>query len=230
MPEPFSSPRHDAARIAILVSGLGRNLHAIAQACTAGHIAGRVVGVLSNRADAPALLRARNAGLDCRVVAHVEYTDRAAFDTALADALDALQPDIVVLAGFMRVLGATFVERFRGRLINIHPSLLPKYPGLHTHRRALEAGDAEHGATVHFVTEELDGGPPVIQGRVRVQDQDTSESLAERVMTQVESRIYPQAIAWMARGELVLREHGAFLRGVPLAEPLQLADLEEAFR
>jgi phosphoribosylglycinamide formyltransferase 1 len=230
LPDPGSSPRPGAARIAVLVSGQGRNLQALSEACDARQIEGAIVGVISNRADAAALLRAQAAGLPFLAIPHRDYADRAAFDAALGDALDALRPDIVVLAGFMRVLGPAFVRRFLGRLVNIHPSLLPKYPGLHTHRRALEAGDAEHGATVHFVTEELDGGPPVIQGRVSVQADDTPDTLAERVMTQVETRIYPQAIAWMARGDLVLREGRVLLGGAPVETPRQLVDLEAAFR
>lgn len=224
-------PPEPHARIAVLVSGRGRNLEALIQACGDGRIPGELVGVLSNRADAPALARAQGAGIPIRAIPHGDFPDRERFDLALAEALDALRPDVLVLAGFMRVLGPAFVRRRLGRLINIHPSLLPRYPGLHTHRRALEAGDAEHGATVHFVTEELDGGPAVIQGRVSVQPQDTPELLADRVMTQVEIRILPQAVAWMATGQLRLRADGRpELRGRVLASPLQLSDLDEAFR
>jgi phosphoribosylglycinamide formyltransferase-1 len=219
------------ARIAVLVSGRGRNLDALMQACGDGRIRGDLVGVLSNRADAPAVDRARAAGIAAVVIPHVAFADRDAFDAALGSALDALQPDIVVLAGFMRVLGSGFVRRWSGRMINIHPSLLPRHPGLQTHRRALEAGDREHGATVHFVTDELDGGPAVIQGRVSVQPQDTAELLGDRVMTDVEIRILPQAVAWLADRQLCLRGDGrAALRGRPLDNPLQLSDLDEAFR
>lgn len=219
------------ARIAVLVSGRGRNLEALIQACGDGRIRGEVVGVLSNREDAPALSRARDAGIHTGVVVHGEFPDRESFDLALGDALAALRPDIVVLAGFMRVLGQGFVRRQRGRMINIHPSLLPRHPGLHTHRRALEAGDPEHGATVHFVTDELDGGPCVIQGRLSVQPQDTPDLLADRVMTDVETRILPQAVAWMAERLLNLGEDGrAEWRGRALDSPLQLTDLDEAFR
>ena len=218
------------ARIVALVSGQGRNLQALIDACNAGHIAGDLVGVLSNRAAAPALARAQAAGIVTRVVAHDDYPTREAFDTALAARIDALEPDIIVLGGFMRVLGDAFVQRYTGRMINIHPSLLPRYPGLHTHQRALEAGDAEHGATVHFVTEQLDGGAPVIQGRVSVQAQDTPEILASRVMNEVEIRILPQTVAWMAQGSLSLRDTRALLRGKMIESPLQLADLDEPFR
>ncbi len=219
------------ARIAVLVSGQGRNLQALIEACIARRIPGPgIVGVLSNRAAAPALDRAREAGIPTQVIAHQDWPSRAAFDQALTAALDALQPDIVVLAGFMRVLGDDFVRRYAGRMINIHPSLLPRHPGLDTHRRALEAGETEHGATVHYVTRELDGGAPVIQGRVSVRPQDIPENLASRVMNEVEIRILPQAVAWMADGALCLRGSQAVLRGVPIRTPLQLSDLEDPFR
>lgn len=220
----------EARRIAVLVSGQGRNLQALIAACADGRIAGRIVLVLGSRADAPALDRARTAGIETRALDHSAFADRERFDDALAAALDAAQTDLVLLAGFMRILGAGFVRHFAGRLLNIHPSLLPRHPGLHTHRRALEAGDAEHGATVHFVTEELDGGPSIIQGRVRVRTEDTEDTLAERVMQDIEVRIYPQALAWIARGDLALREGRVLLRGKPLPAPLQLDDLEAPFR
>ncbi|WP_366518899.1 phosphoribosylglycinamide formyltransferase [Panacagrimonas perspica] len=213
-----------------LVSGQGRNLQALIDACSAGHIAGDLVGVLSNRAAAPALARAQAAGIATRVVPHDDYPDREAFDTALAASIDAFEPGIVVLGGFMRVLGDAFVQRYTGRMINIHPSLLPRYPGLRTHQRALEAGDAEHGATVHFVTGQLDGGAPVIQGRVSVQAEDSPEILASRVMNEVEIRILPQTVAWMAEGALSLGDTRALLRGEAIETPLQLADLDERFR
>lgn len=219
-----------SARIAVLVSGQGRNLQALIQACADGRIPGHIVGVLSNRTDAPALRRAADAGLLTLALPHGAFPDRAAFDAALAEAVDAWSPDIVVLAGFMRVLGAPFVQRFAGRLINIHPSLLPRHPGLDTHRRALDAGDTEHGATVHYVTEALDGGPPIIQGRVSVRTEDDVDQLAERVMNQVEIHIFPQVVAWMARGELRLRGARAEWRGAPLDAPLGMDTLEVAFR
>ena len=224
MPEPRE------ARIAVLVSGQGRNLQALIEACASRRIRGSIAGVLSNRAQAPALARAHAAGIPARTIAHADYPERAAFDAALSAALDELRPDVIVLAGFMRVLGPAFVQRHAGRLLNVHPSLLPRHPGLHTHQRALAAGDREHGATVHFVTEELDGGPPVIQGRVSVRSQDTPDTLADRVMTEVEIRILPQTVAWMAEGHLALRGACAELRGRVLTAPLQLADLDEAFR
>lgn len=213
----------------MLISGAGRNLKAIIRACEDGRIAGRIVGVLSDRADAPGLQFARRAGIESRVVLASGFSDRSQFDAALLETLDAWAPDMVVLAGFMRILGADFVQRYRGRLLNIHPSLLPHYPGLRTHQRVLENGDAEHGATVHFVTEELDGGPAIIQGRLMVDPQDTEQTLAERVMQQIELRIYPQAVAWMANGALRLGENGPELNGRTLKSPRGLADLQEGF-
>jgi phosphoribosylglycinamide formyltransferase-1 len=219
-----------AARIAVLISGQGRNLQAILDAVAAGRMPAVVAGVVSNRADAPGLERAGAAGVPAVVVPHAQYAERAAFDAALVDALEALRPDIVALAGFMRVLGNVAVRRLRGRVVNIHPSLLPKHRGLRTHRGVLEAGDAEHGASVHYVTEELDGGPVAVQGKFSVRPQDNEQVLAERVMQEIELKIYPQALAWMARGELRYTPRGLLFRGQPLAAPLSLADLEPGFR
>ncbi|TXH06166.1 MAG: phosphoribosylglycinamide formyltransferase [Nevskiaceae bacterium] len=216
--------------IVVLISGQGRNLQALIEAQQAERIAGRIAAVVSNRADAPGLERAREAGILTEVVPHADYAQRDVFDAALAAVIGRHHPDIVVMAGFMRVVGDEFIRRFRGRMLNIHPSLLPKYPGLKTHQRVLEAGDAEHGATVHFVTEQLDGGPAVIQGRFSVNPQDTAETLAERVMRDIELKIYPQAVAWMARGELKLDSEQVWFRGKRLVRPLGLDDLDEEFR
>ncbi|MFA5938496.1 MAG: phosphoribosylglycinamide formyltransferase [Sinimarinibacterium sp.] len=217
-------------RIAILISGRGRNLQALVEACADGRIEGRIVLVLSNRADAAGLQFARQRGIETAVLSHREFADRAAYDRSLMAVLDRRAPDLVVLAGFMRILTPEFVAHYRGRLLNIHPSLLPRYPGLDTHRRALEAGDAEHGATVHFVTEDLDGGPAIVQGKLNVQAQDTEASLADRVMTEIELKIYPQAIAWIARGDIALDAAGVHFRGRHLQAPLGLDDIEDAFR
>jgi phosphoribosylglycinamide formyltransferase 1 len=217
-------------RIAVLISGQGRNLQGILDGVAAGRIPAAIAGVISNRGDAPGLARARAAGVRADVVPHTEYAERARFDAALGTVLESLRPDLVALAGFMRVLGDDFIARWRGRIVNIHPSLLPKYRGLNTHRRVLEAGDAEHGGSVHYVTAELDGGPVVIQGRFSVQAQDNEQSLAERVMRDIELKIYPQALAWMARGELQYTAAGVQFRGRPLAAPLTLGDLEPEFR
>ncbi|MDE0853166.1 MAG: phosphoribosylglycinamide formyltransferase [Nevskia sp.] len=217
-------------RLVVLISGRGRNLQALIEAQRAGHIPAQFAAVISNRDDAAGLDYARQAGIVAEVLPHARFPGRAAFDAALAQRLRELQPDIVALAGFMRILTDDFVREFEGRLLNIHPSLLPKYPGLDTHRRALEAGDAEHGATVHFVSPALDSGPAVIQGRFSVRPDDDAASLAQRVMEQIELKIYPQAVAWMARGELRLDQGAAVLRGRRLSAPASLADVEEAFR
>ena len=217
-------------RVVVLVSGSGRNLQALLDHAAAGTLEASIVGVLSNRADAYALERARLANVPAMCLPHQNYPERADFDRALADAVSALAPDIVVMAGFMRVLGDAFLERFAGRMLNIHPSLLPRHPGLRTHDRVLEAGDLEHGATVHFVTPELDGGPRIIQGKFRVPAQHTAAMLAEKLMTEIELRIYPQAVAWFARGELGLEAGRVKFRGVPLDAPLSLQDLEDPFR
>ena len=220
----------ESPRLIVLISGRGRNLQALIEAQRAGHLPVEFAAVISNRTDATGLDYARDAGIPAEVLPHAQFPDRAAFDAALAEHLRELRPDIVVLAGFMRILTDGFVREFEGRMLNIHPSLLPKYAGLDTHRRVLEAGDAEHGATVHFVTPTLDSGPSVIQGRFSVEAQDDAASLAQRVMERVELKIYPQAVAWMARGELQLQNGAAVLRGRRLAQPATLADLEEAFR
>ncbi|MDR3214646.1 MAG: phosphoribosylglycinamide formyltransferase [Azoarcus sp.] len=186
--------------IVILISGRGSNMEAIVRAGAPG---ARVAAVISNRADAAGLAFAAKAGVSTDVVAHTDYAGRACFDAALQAAIDAHDPDLVVLAGFMRVLGADFVRHYEGRLLNIHPSLLPAFPGLHTHRRALAAGVRVHGATVHFVTPELDGGPVVIQAAVPVLPGDSEDSLAARVLAE-EHRIYPQAVRWFVEERLTI--------------------------
>ncbi|MGQ0585604.1 MAG: phosphoribosylglycinamide formyltransferase [Gammaproteobacteria bacterium] len=218
-----------APRIVVLISGQGRNLRAILDAVAARRLPATIAGVISNRADAAGLERARAAGVPAVVVPHAAYAQRADFDAALVAEIEKLRPDVVAMAGFMRVLGDPAIRRLAGRLVNIHPSLLPKYPGLRTHRRVLEAGDTEHGASVHFVTEQLDGGPVAIQGQFSVRPQDNERTLADRVMQDVEVKIYPQALAWMARGELELAGGAVRFRGRPLAAPLTLADLEAEF-
>jgi len=193
--------------IVILVSGRGSNMQAIVEAALPGV---RIAAVISNRADAGGLAYASQRGIETAVVDHKTYPDRAAFDTALADCIDGFQPDLVVLAGFMRVLTDAFVRRYEGRLINIHPSLLPSFPGLHTHRRALEAGVRVHGATVHFVTPTLDCGPIIVQAVVPVLPDDDEARLAGRVLAQ-EHRIYPQAVRWFVDGRLTLDAAGRVL-------------------
>ncbi|MDD1960929.1 MULTISPECIES: phosphoribosylglycinamide formyltransferase [Pseudomonas] len=202
--------------VVVLLSGSGSNLQALIDSCRSEDSPVRIRAVVSNRADAYGLQRAAAAGIDTAVLDHTGFDGREAFDAALMARIDGFAPDLVVLAGFMRILSGGFVRHYQGRLLNIHPSLLPKYKGLHTHRRALEAGDAEHGCSVHFVTEELDGGPLVVQAVVPVTSDDTAESLAQRVHHQ-EHQIYPLAVHWFAEGRLRLGEHGALLDGQPLA-------------
>lgn len=202
--------------VVVLLSGTGSNLQALIDSFRTGDSPVRIRAVISNRADAYGLQRARDAGIATAVLDHKAFEGREAFDTALVELIDGYQPQLVVLAGFMRILSAGFVRHYQGRLLNIHPSLLPKYKGLHTHQRALEAGDREHGCSVHFVTEELDGGPLVVQAVIPVELDDTPERLAQRVHSQ-EHQIYPLAVRWFAEGRLRLGEHGALLDDQPLA-------------
>ena len=205
-------PEQPSGRIAVLISGRGSNLQAFIEACKTGQLPAQICLVVSNRADAAGLQCARDAGIEVACIAHTDYADREGFDAALVARLQQAQPDLVVLAGFMRILTPVFITPFAGRLLNIHPSLLPKYPGLHTHQRAIDAGDSEAGSTVHFVTPELDGGPPVLQARVAVGANDTAYSLAQRVLS-VEHAIYPLAALWFLQGRLTLDQQGAHCNG-----------------
>jgi len=204
--------------LAVLISGRGSNMLAIAQACSSGRIRARVVRVIADRPEAPGLGLARRQGLETCVVAARAFEDRAAFEQALADAIEASGARLVVLAGFMRVLSPSFVQRFQGAMLNIHPSLLPRYPGLHTHERALAAHESAHGASVHFVTPELDAGPIVLQAQVPVLPGDTVERLSARVQRQ-EHIIYPEAIGQIASGRLRWVEGKPWLDGQPLLQP-----------
>ncbi|WP_101675028.1 phosphoribosylglycinamide formyltransferase [Alloalcanivorax mobilis] len=199
-------------RIAVLISGAGSNLQAILDAVEAGTLAARVTLVLSNKAAAGGLQRAARAGIPRAVIDHRDYADRAAFDAAMIARIDEHGADTVVLAGFMRILTPLFVNHYAGRLINIHPSLLPKYQGLNTHARALEAGDHEHGCSVHFVTEELDGGPLIAQARIAVAENDTAASLSKRVQ-RCEHELYPRVLSWRAEQRLRLTDQGVELDG-----------------
>lgn len=215
------------ARMVVLISGNGRNLQAIIDAIADGRIAARICAVISNRGDAHGLARAERAGIPAEVLRPRDFASRDDYDHALAERVSRHAPDLVVLAGFMRILSADFVARFHGRMVNIHPSLLPRYRGLHTHARALQAGDREHGASVHFVTEELDGGPVIIQGRVAIHRGDTPDALADRVMQEVELRLYPLAVAWLAADRIRLGDDGVYFDGRRLARPLQLDESGE---
>ncbi len=202
--------------VVVLLSGTGSNLQALIDSTRTGDSPVRIAAVISNRSDAYGLQRARDAGIDTRSLDHKAFDGREAFDRALVELIDAFNPKLVVLAGFMRILSADFVRHYEGRLLNIHPSLLPKYKGMHTHQRALDAGDSQHGCSVHFVTEELDGGPLVVQAVVPVESGDSAQTLAQRVHTQ-EHRIYPLAVRWFAEGRLILGDQGALLDGQLLA-------------
>ncbi len=208
-------------RLVILISGSGSNLQSFIDACrqkdSTGKLAAQIAAVISNKPDVKGLTRASEANIPNIVVDHRAFDSRDAFDANLADVIDSFAPDLVVLAGFMRILTPQFVNRFVGRLINIHPSLLPAYPGLHTHQRAIEAGDAEAGATVHFVTPELDGGPAILQARVPVLADDDANSLAQRVLA-VEHKIYPIAAQWFCSGRLIMRDGRAVLDNQPLGD------------
>ena len=191
----------------------------IARECLQERIAARVSVVVSDRTEAAGITTARELGLDTHVVCRKAAPDRLAFELALGACIDAHRPDLVVLAGFMRVLSGSFVERYAGRMLNVHPSLLPRYTGLHTHRRVLDAGDAEHGASVHFVTSVLDGGPLILQSRVPVEPGDTEATLAARVQA-TEHVIYPRAIGWIADGRLEWNGGHPLLDGKALNQPV----------
>ncbi|HEX6721820.1 MAG TPA: phosphoribosylglycinamide formyltransferase [Burkholderiaceae bacterium] len=206
-------------RIVILISGRGSNMEAIVRQCAHERWPAQVVAVIANRPQAAGLRFASERGIATAVVDHRAFATRDAFDDALAEAIDAHQPDLVLLAGFMRILGADFVRRYDGRMLNIHPSLLPAFPGLHTHRRVLEAGCKLSGATVHLVTPDLDHGPIVMQSVVPVLAGDTEDSLAARVLA-TEHRIYPQAVSWFVRGRL--RFHDGLVQQVDGAAQLLL--------
>ncbi|HBN14874.1 phosphoribosylglycinamide formyltransferase [Pseudohongiella sp. SYSU M77423] len=197
-------------RVVVLISGNGSNLQAlIDQQLEHGY---RIAGVISNRADAYGLQRAADAGLASHVIDHKQFDSREAFDQEMIRVIDAMDINLVVLAGFMRILSSAFVQHYQGRLLNIHPSLLPAYKGTQTHQRVLEAGDREHGVSVHFVTEELDGGPVVRQAVIAVDAQDTVETLKQRIAEQ-EHRIYPEVVGWYASGRLTMTDSCATLDG-----------------
>ena len=205
--------------LAVLISGRGSNMLAIARACAQREMDAQVVCVGSDRADAPGLDAARGLDLEAFALAPVSFATREAHESALSERLDAARPDLVILAGYMRILGAKFVAHYRGRMLNIHPSLLPKFKGLHTHRRAIEAGETEHGCSVHFVTEELDGGPVVLQGRIGMRAGEDAESLSARGQA-MEHILYSRAIGWMAAGRLVWHGDRPWLDGQALAAPV----------
>ncbi len=215
------------ASVVVLISGRGSNMLALLRGARAADSPYRVRAVIADKPGAPGLGAARDAGVEARVVAPAPGETRDAYDRRLAAAVAEYSPTLVVLAGFMRILSGAFVDAFAGRLLNVHPSLLPKYPGLHTHRRALEAGDLRHGATVHFVTADLDAGPAVIQADLELRAGEDEERLGERVRT-LEHRMLPLAVRWFCEGRLTWRGGRAWFDGAALGAPLRLADVETA--
>lgn len=209
-------------RLVVLISGSGSNLQAFIERIADSTLPAVIAAVISNKADAFGLERAKRAGIPTEVISHRDYSDREAFDSALAARIDAYSPDAVILAGFMRILTDRFVQHYSGRLLNIHPSLLPKFPGLDTHARAIAAGEREHGSSVHFVSGELDGGPVVAQTRVPVRPDDTAETLRARVQA-AEHQLYPEVVSWLATGRLALSPQGVLLDGQPLKLPSSIA-------
>ena len=202
--------------IVVLISGNGSNLQAIIDACKQKKINGTIRAVFSNKADAFGLERAREASIAAHALEASQFSSREAFDRELMQEIDAYAPDVVVLAGYMRILSPAFVSHYSGRLLNIHPSLLPKYPGLHTHRQVLENGDEEHGTSVHFVTDELDGGPVILQAKIPVFEGDDEDDITDRVQAQ-EHAIYPLVVGWFIDGRLEMRENTAWLDGTLLS-------------
>lgn len=210
-------------KIVVLASGSGTNLQALIEATRERDFPGEIIAVGCNRPGAFALERAAQANIPTFVIDHTKSDSREAFDASLMAELHRHNPDVIVLAGFMRILTADFVRAFRGRMLNIHPSLLPAYTGLNTHKRVLEAGDKVHGVSIHFVTEELDGGPVIAQSEIRVNEDDTPESLAERVQQQ-EHLLYPIVLRWFCEGRIQLAANGVHFDGSLLPNPMRLAD------
>lgn len=204
-------------KIVVLISGQGTNLQAIIEACAEQKIAGKIVSVISNKATAFGLQRASQANIPTQVFLRKNFSDNLAMDMAIADYIEQQQADLIVLAGYMKILTLQFTQRFAGKILNIHPSLLPKYPGLDTYQRAIEAGEKEHGTTVHFVNEEVDGGAIVLQAKVPIFAEDNVQDVEQRVKQQ-EFAIYPLVIDWFVQGRLVLQDNQAYLDGKPLPQ------------
>lgn len=206
-------------RTAILISGSGTNLQAFIDQVADGKLDLELAVVLSNKPDAFGLERATRAGIPTVCIRHGDFPDRESFDRAIAAELDVYAPDLIILAGFMRILSPWFIAHYEGKVLNIHPALLPRFPGLDTHQRALDAGDEWHGSTVHFVTEELDGGPRILQGRLRVDPEESAEQLQHRVQA-IEHRIYPQAAGWVGSGRARFQDGKTWLDGAVAEEPV----------
>jgi len=206
-------------KAAILVSGSGSNLQSFIDQVADNRVDLEIAVVIANRSDAWGLVRAKNAGIESACIEHGKFADRESFDRAIANELDPFAPELIILAGFMRILSPWFVQHFEGKILNIHPALLPLYTGLHTHDRVLKAGDSHHGSTVHFVTEELDGGPRILAGRIAIRADDTADTLMSRVQA-VEHQIYPQAAQLFAEGRVTYRDGNAWLDGQIMTDPL----------
>jgi phosphoribosylglycinamide formyltransferase-1 len=216
-------------RLVILVSGGGSNLQSLIDGCASGNINANVSAVISNNPDAGGLERAAKSGIPNVAIDHRAFENRESFDLALGELIDSFNPDLVILAGFMRILTPEFVDHFLGRMMNIHPSLLPAYPGLHTHRRAIEAGDKKAGATVHFVTPELDGGPSILQAQVDIEITDDEHSLASKVLA-FEHKIYPEAVRWFCDNRLIMDNDGVKLDNKPICKRGIIFDTTEPTR
>ncbi len=206
------------SKTAILISGSGTNLQAFIDAVDSGDLNLDLAVVFSNNPNAYGLERAEQAGIPTACIQHVDFQDREAFDRAVIAELDRFEPDLLILAGFMRILSPAFVAHYAGKILNIHPALLPLYPGLNTHQRVLDAGDQWHGSTVHFVTDKLDGGPGILQGRLAVDPLESREELAARVQS-VEHQIYPQAASWVGSGKVQFRNGASYVDGKRTDEP-----------
>lgn len=208
-------------RVVVLISGSGTNLQALIDGQLNQTLAIDIVGVISNRPDVAGLERAEKVGIPTKVLDHKSFDSREEFDWQMEREIIKFDPDLVVLAGYMRIMTPELVKAFEGKMLNIHPSLLPNYPGLHTHRRALENGDAEHGSSVHFVTEVLDGGPLIAQSRITINDDDTEQTLGERIKL-IEHKLYPQVVQWFAEGRLSFKNNQTFFDGEKLEQPKQV--------
>ena len=205
--------------IVVLISGNGSNLQAFIDAQNEADFKGEIVAVISNKDTAFGLTRAKNANIPALSIQHTDYPTRESFDQALAQQIEQYKPDLIILAGFMRILTADFVTKFRGKLLNIHPSLLPKYPGLHTHKKALENNDEFHGSSVHFVTEELDGGPVISQAKASVKKQDSEATLTKRIQ-KLEHQLYPKSANLLLTGKIVLKQDDIYFENGKLEEPI----------
>lgn len=206
-------------RVVVLISGSGSNLQAFIDAEKLNKLNGKVVAVISNKPDVFGLVRAQKANIPTHVIEHTQFPTRDLFDDKLAETIQSYQPDLIILAGFMRILSETFVQTFNGKLLNIHPSLLPKYPGLHTHQRALANKDAYHGSSVHFVTEELDGGPVIAQTKLKLNHSDNENEVMQQVQ-KLEHQLYPEVASWFLSNRLLMRDNGVYFDNKKLDEPV----------